>query len=546
MASLFLRIEPVYAEPMKNRILPSPGSRRYGIDRREFMGYLAAVSAIPFIPAVEGADTPVRKSPQFTENPFRLGVASGDPESDGVVIWTRLAPDPLEVGGGMTPEAVETRWEVAEDEAFSKVVQSGTAMAMPQLGHSVHVEVNGLQPHRWYFYRFHAGEESSPVGRTRTAPPREVLANRLRFAFTSCQHYETGLYEAYRHMREEDLDLVVHLGDYIYEGAARENGVRKHIGRECESLDDYRIRYALYRSDENLADAHRMFPWLVTWDDHEFDNNYADLVSEEEGISPEAFLTRRANAYQAYYEFMPLRRRSFPQGPDMRLYRSCSYGRLANFHVLDTRQYRSDQPNGDHQKPMNDEALNPKATMLGSKQENWLTSGLLQSSSTWNILAQQVMMAPLNRGEGEDRRYSMDQWPGYEFSRRRLLRFFHERGIPNPVVLTGDIHVSWVNDLQLDFQDPKSPLVGTEFVGSSLSSSGDGGKVIAEYDRAYKQNDFVKWHDTNRGYVACDVTPLSWTSHYRVTPFVSRPGSPIETKASFLLESGRAGAKKIA
>jgi len=531
---------------MKHRPLPSKHSRRYGIERRDFLRYLAAVSAIPHIPAICAAEASLNKSPKFSSNPFTLGVASGDPEPDGVVIWTRLAPKPLEAGGGMTPEAVETHWEVAEDEAFTKIVKSGTAPAMPQLGHSVHVEVNGLEPHRWYFYRFHAGEEGSPVGRTRTTPQRSVLAERLRFAFTSCQHYETGYYDGYRHMQEEDLDLVVHLGDYIYEGAAGNNRPRKHIGKECESLDEYRIRYAQYRSDDHLQNAHRLFPWLVTWDDHEFDNNYADLVSEEEGISPEVFLARRMDAYQAYYEFMPLRRRSFPQGPNMRLYRSCNYGRLANFHVLDTRQYRTDQPNGDHQKPMNENALDPKATILGAKQENWLSAGLLQSSSTWNILAQQVMMAPLNRGEVDNPLYSMDQWPGYEANRRRLLRFFHERNIPNPIVLTGDIHINWVNDLQLNFQDSSSPLVGTEFVGTSMSSSGDGGKVIEEYDRAWKQNDFVKWHNTNRGYVSCDVTPLNWTSHYRVTPFVSKPGSPIETKASFLVESGKPGAQKIA
>lgn len=532
---------------MKHRILPSPDSKRYGIERRDFLRYLAAVSAIPYIPEIASAETALNQSPKFSSTPFTLGVASGDPEPDGVVIWTRLAPAPLESRGGMVPEAVETRWEVAEDEAFSKVVQSGTAPAMPQLGHSVHVEVEGLEPHRWYFYRFHAGEESSPVGRTRTAPRRDVLAEKLRFAFTSCQHYETGYYDGYRHMSEEDLDLVVHLGDYIYEYATGTRGPRKHIGKECESLDGYRIRYAQYRSDEHLQAAHRLFPWLVTWDDHEFDNNYADLVSEEEGISPEAFLARRMNAYQAYYEFMPLRRRSFPQGPNMQLYRNCAWGRLANFHVLDTRQYRTDQPNGDHQKPMNENTLNPNATILGAKQENWLSSQLLQSASTWNILAQQVMVAPLNRGEGkEDARYSMDQWPGYEASRRRLLRFLNDRSIPNPIVLTGDIHINWVNDLQLDFQDPKSPLVGTEFVGCSLSSSGDGGNVIPEYDRAYRQNDFVKWHNTNRGYVSCDVTPLSWTSHFRITPFVSKPGSPIETKASFLVEEGIAGAERIA
>ena len=517
-----------------------PQPRRHGVDRRDFLKHLAAVSAIPTIAL--RVDGQVNQDPSFDGNPFTLGVASGDPEPDGVVIWTRLAPQPLD-GGGMPNEPVAVTWEVATDESFGDVVRKGAATAMPQLGHSVHVEVDGLQPHHWYFYRFHVGGETSPTGRTRTAPAFDAIPDHLRFAFTSCQHYESGYYNGYPHMQQEDLDLVIHLGDYIYEGAAADNQPRKHIGKELESLDEYRTRYAQYRLDMTLQDTHRLFPWLVTWDDHEFDNNYANLVSEEEGISPEAFLARRMNAYQAYYEFMPLRRRSFPQGPHMQLYRGCRYGRLANFHVLDTRQYRTDQPNGDNQKPMTGKVFDPQTTILGARQEHWLMSNLLQSTATWNVLAQQVMMAPLNRGEGEDRRYSMDQWPGYEISRRRLLRFFHERKIPNPVVLTGDIHTNWVNDLQLDFEDPQSPLVATEFVGTSLSSSGNGGNVIPEFERAAAQNDFVKWYNSNRGYVSCDLTPNSWTSYYRTTPFVDKPGAPIDTKATFVIEAGQAGAK---
>ena len=514
--------------------------KRYGIQRREFLRYMAAVSAIPTIPL--RAEGQVTNKPQFGGNPFTLGVASGDPEPDGVVIWTRLAPKPLE-GGGMPNEPVAVRWEVATDETFGNVVQKGTSLAMPQLGHSVHVEVEGLLPHRWYFYRFHTGDEVSPVGRTRTAPAYDAMPDRMQFAFTSCQHYESGYFNGYPHMQQEDLDLVVHLGDYIYEYKGIDNRPRKHIGDEIVSLDDYRTRYAQYRLDMTLQNTHRLFPWLVTWDDHEFDNNYADLVSEEEGISPEEFLARRMNAYQAYYEFMPLRRRSFPQGPDMKLYRGCQYGRLANFHVLDTRQYRTDQPNGDNQKPMTGKVFDPQATMLGQKQEKWLMSNLLRSTSTWNVLTQQVMMAPLNRGEGEDRRYSMDQWPGYETSRRRLLQFFHDRNIPNPVVLTGDIHVNWVNDLQLDFQDPKSPLVGTELVGTAMTSGGNGGNVIPEYERAAEQNDFVKWYNSNRGYVTCKLTPNAWTTWFRTTPFVEKPDAPIETKATFVIDDGTAGAR---
>ena len=516
-----------------------PSSRRYGVDRRFFLRYVAAVSAIPTIALrAEGQEN---KHLRFKSNPFALGVASGDPAPDGVVLWTRLTPDSLI---GLQGDPIQVRWEVADDEGFKRVASRGTAVAMPQLGHSVHVEVEGLQPDRWYFYRFHAGEETSPVGRTRTAPALDLTPDRLRFAFTSCQHYESGYFNGYPHMQKEDLDLVIHLGDYIYEYAGQDKRPRKHIGGEIVSLEDYRTRYTQYRLDETLQETHRLFPWLVTWDDHEFDNNYADLVSEEEGVSPEAFLARRMNAYQAYYEFMPLRRRSFPHGPNMKLYRSCRFGRLANFHVLDTRQYRTDQPNDDGNKPMEGKVFDQKATMLGNKQEHWLMNSLLRSQSTWNVLAQQVMMAPLNRGDENGDRYSMDQWPGYEVSRRRLLQFFHERKIPNPVVLTGDIHLNWVNDLQLNFEDPKSPIVGTELVGTSMSSSGNGGNRIPEYERAAANNDFVRWYNSNRGYVSCDLKPTSWTTHFRATPFVDKPSAPIFTPASFVIDEGQPGAKK--
>jgi alkaline phosphatase D len=513
--------------------------KTYGIDRRSFIQYMAGVSAIPTL-ALQ-TDGYVESSPTFSSNPFTLGVASGDPEPDGVVIWTRLSESPL-IGESTLPSPVSVSWEVAHDRKFRKIVKKGTALAVPQLGHSVHVEVDGLAPNRWYFYRFHAGNESSPVGRTRTTPEYHVMPDRMRFAFTSCQHYESGYFNGYPHMQQEDLDLVIHLGDYIYEYAGIDNRVRKHLGNEITTLANYRQRYSQYRLDQSLQDAHRLFPWLVTWDDHEFDNNYANLVSEEDGISPEAFLARRMNAYQAYYEFMPLRRSAFPQGPHMKLYRSVRYGRLADFFVLDTRQYRTDQPNGDGQKPKNGKAIDPNGKLLGDEQEHWLMSGLTRSKATWNILAQQIMMADLNRGDENEARYSMDQWPGYEISRKRLLQFFHDRQIPNPVVLTGDIHVNWVNDLLLDSTADNSPVVGTEFVGSSMSSSGNGGNFIAEYERAAQQNDFVKWYNSNRGYVSCDLTPNNWTSHFRVTPFVDKPDAPLIKKASFVVEAGRPGA----
>ncbi|MEM9159907.1 MAG: alkaline phosphatase D family protein, partial [Verrucomicrobiota bacterium] len=298
------------------------------MDRRSFI--LATSSLAAAAVWSSRAVGSVITNPSFHAYPFSLGVASGDPSADGMVLWTRLAPDPLN-GGGMEPGTVEVSWMIAEDEGFSKGVKKGKTFARHDWAHSVHVEVDGLKPDRWYWYQFRAGSEVSPVGRTRTMPAEGVTPDRLRFAFASCQHFETGFYTAYEHMVQEDLDLIIHLGDYIYEYKGREDRVRMHRGDEIMSVDDYRNRYAQYRSDIDLQAAHAAAPWLVTWDDHEVDNNYASDISEQLGTDREAFRWRRANAYKAYYEHMPLRRASLPQGPDMLLYRRVSFGNLADF-----------------------------------------------------------------------------------------------------------------------------------------------------------------------------------------------------------------------
>jgi len=481
--------------------------------------------------------------PRFSDYPFTLGVASGDPFEDGVVLWTRLAPRPLE-DGGMPPEPVQVRWQVADDERFTRVVREGRATARPEFGHSVHVEVEGLRPGRWYWYRFDAGGDASPVGRTRTLPDLRSLPDSLRFAFASCQHFETGLYTAYEHMLREDLDLVVHLGDYIYEGPGRDGQLRKHVGPELDSVEDYRRRYAQYRTDPALRAMHAAAPWLVTWDDHEFDNNYANAVSEEKDVRPEPFLRRRARAYQAYYEAMPLRRRSVPRGPDLKLYRRVYWGRLAQFFVLDTRQYRTDQPCGDGNKPPCPEVMDPRATLLGGEQREWLFSRLARSAGQWNILAQQVMLARANRSPSDTATYSMDQWPGYEFERRLLLRHLHERRVRNPVVLTGDIHTNWANEVHLDPGDLGSPVAAAEFVGTSISSGGDGTANPALLPLVLGKNPFVKFHNAERGYVYCTVTPEGWRTDYRTVPYVLRPGAPRLTRASFLLEPGSSRLRK--
>ncbi len=514
------------------------------LSRRDLLRSTAAtltgVAALQLRPARAAV-----RNPRFSDYPFALGVASGEPSSDGFVLWTRLAPKPIE-GGGMPTEDVIVGWQVAADEGFESVVASGETTAKPDLAHSVHIEVSGLDPHRWYFYRFRSGSEVSPTGRVRTAPDADVLAPRLRFAFASCQHYETGYYTAYEHMAAEDLDLVVHLGDYIYEGPGREGRLRMHTGDEIQSLADYRNRHALYRTDKQLQEAHRLFPWLVTWDDHEVDNNYADRISEEPDIAIDDFLTRRAHAYRAYYEHMPLRLGAKPRGHRMDLYRSVPYGRLAEFEVLDTRQYRSDQPCGDRTQDPCEGVFDAAATLLGDSQESWLMDRLSNSQASWNILAQQIMMGRVDRDDSaEGRAWSMDQWSGYDAPRKRLLSRIAEQRVSNPVVLTGDIHSNWVNDLQVDFDREEDPIVATEFVGTSISSGGDGDQSLELAEAMYRDNPFLRFCNYERGYVSCTLTPESWRSDYQVVEYVTKPGAPLVTRASFLVESGRPGAKML-
>ncbi|MFN5530239.1 MAG: alkaline phosphatase D family protein [Planctomycetaceae bacterium] len=485
----------------------------------------------------------VRRTLPIAKPLFTLGVASGDPAETGAVLWTRLAPEPLE-GGGMPRENVAVDWVVAHDEQLTQIVQQGTAMATPQGAHSVHVEVAGLQPDHWYWYQFRALGQESPRGRTRTAPAAGALPARLRFGVASCQHFETGLYTAYEHMAAQHPDLVVHLGDYIYEGPGRVGQVRRHVGKELQSLDDYRNRHAQYKTDPALQAMHAAVPWIVTWDDHEVDNNYANSISEESEVDPATFLRRRAVAYQAYYEHMPLRRSALPRGPDMTLYRGVDWGQLTRFCVLDTRQYRTDQPCGDGKKPPCPESRAESATLLGPTQWNWLTSSLSRSPARWNVLAQQVMLARVDREPSDAIACSMDQWPGYEFERQRLLSFLQQSKLANPIVLTGDIHSNWANDLRVDDRDEKTAPVAAEFVGTSISSGGNGQPEPPRLAELLSENPFVRFHNTQRGYLLCEVTPTEWVTQYQTVTQVTEPGGTLQTSAAFVVQRDRPGLQR--
>ena len=503
------------------------------MNRREFVqhGLLGGVGLLGF------QDTSLVRA-----YPFTLGVASGDPADDGVVLWTRLAPDPLN-GGGMPPLPVLVHWRVAHDPSLTRIARYGTTIAWPGLAHAVHVDVRGLLPDRWYYYQFSVGGVESPVGRTRTLPEPGKAVDEFRFAFVSCQNWQHGFYSAYRNLAREDLSLVIHLGDYIYESGSGP-GPRQHNGPEVHSLSDYRNRYALYKTDSQLQAAHAAFPFFVVPDDHEVDNNYAG-ANAADGSGALQLLTRRANAYRAYYEHMPLRATSFPIGPSMRLYRQLNVGDLLQLNALDTRQFRSDQPCGDGLQFPCAGQLESSQTMTGSVQEAWLLRQLDLSSARWNAIAQQTMFAQFDFLAGQGQIFNMDQWDGYVAARRRITDFVQLRQPSNPIVLTGDIHSSWVHDLKADFDNPASATIGTEFVGTSVTSDFPA-IAVPLVEAARRDNPHTKFFDgLFRGYVRCTVRPEAWTTDFRAVPTILTDDVSAFTLASFVVIDGHPGAVRI-
>jgi len=507
------------------------------LDRRRFLQTLAALGVSQ--PLVASAQGPARPS-----SPFPLGVASGYPRPDGMVLWTRLV-------GELPPTAIPVRWEVAADEAMRGIVASGTSVAEPEWAHSVHVEPRGLAPDRWYWYRFSAPDAQSPVGRTRTAPAPGAPVERLQFAFASCQHYEQGWFGAYRHLVRDAPDLVAFLGDYIYESTWGERHVRSHGTPEPRTLEEYRARYALYKSDPDLQAAHAACPWILAWDDHEVENDYADDLSQFRAPKEE-FLARRAAAYRAYYEHQPLPGRMRPNGSAMRIYTELDWGALARFCVLDDRQYRSYHAcrrlwrKGESKTVDVDECpelARETRSMLGRAQERWLEGALETSRARWNFLAQQTPMAQFDQKPGPGRRAWTDGWDGYPAARRRLLQFIRSRKIANPVVLGGDVHAFNVNDLKLDFDDPASPVVATEFVGTSITSQAWPQERL---DPLLPDNPHMKLVDSRyRGYVRAELSARELRVDLRAMETVSRPDAGCATLASFAVEDGTPGARRI-
>ncbi|MFE5301451.1 alkaline phosphatase D family protein [Streptomyces sp. NPDC056632] len=523
------------------------------LGRRRFLTVTGAAAALAFtvnLPSAGTAAAAELDARRITENPFTLGVASGDPLPGSALLWTRLAPRPYEAGGGLPADTrVTVRWELAHDERFTRGLRRGTTVAHPEFDRAVHVEVDGLAPGHDYFYRFLAGDWSSPVGRTRTAPAPGARATGLKLAAVSCQAYHDGYFTAYRHLADEDLDVVFHLGDYLYEYAVNATGGARAytdrrlpdvFDRETLTLEDYRLRYALYKSDPDLMAAHAAHPFAVTWDDHETENNYAGDVPEND-VPPEEFLIRRAAAYRAYWENQPLRRPQRPTGPDMKLYRRLRFGRLAQFDILDTRQYRSDQAYGDGWRTPGPESEDPARTLTGATQERWLLDGWRASRATWNVVPQQVVLSERRSVPTTAYKLSMDSWDGYPASRQRILAGAQAAGIENLMVLTGDVHVAYALDIKADFRDPASRTVGTEIVATSITSGRNGSERPSNHDDLTRANPHLRFYNGRRGYVKVALGEDSARADFRTVASVTTPGAPVVTAASFVTEAGRPG-----
>lgn len=529
------------------------------ITRRTVLSGGAAAGALTVL-AAPGSATgapgtrPLARSASPRVSPFELGVASGDPLPDSVVLWTRLAVDPTaEDGlGGMARRPYAVRWEIARDPQMRRVVERGVVEARAESGYAVHVEPRGLQSGREYWYRFRVGGHLSPVGRTMTAPARHEMPAVLAMSFASCSQYEHGYFTAYRRLAQDQPDLVLHLGDYQYEYTKQSylsptGNVRDHDGPETVDLASYRQRHAQYKSDPDLQLAHATAPWLVVWDDHEVDNNWADDVPENSDAAQwndttARFVRRRAQAFQAYYENMPLRRASVPRGADMKIYRRLHWGRLATFHMMDTRQYRDDQACGDGWTTDCDERLDETRSLPGMAQERWLLDGFERSRARWDVLGQQVFFAEQDALAGPSYRTSMDGWDGYVPSRRRITQGWVDAGVRNPVVLTGDVHKHWANDLRLDYQDTDSPVVGSELVCSSITSTGNGSPTWQSPNMAL--NPHLRFSADQRGYVRTAITKEKMSVDYRSLPSVTSTDAAAYTQASFELHDGQRGLQR--
>lgn len=511
------------------------------IVRRRFFQSIG-VSAVSCYPLTSSIACDVLSRDLQNRNLMAMGIASGSPSANGFVLWTRLL--------GLDPDnssPVPVYWEVQLGrKAGGMVVSQGETSALAQWGYSVHVELSGLPSGQWYRYRFIVGEEVSEWGFTRTLPAANDDVKLLRLAYASCQRWEDGFYAGYRHMLAENVDIVVFLGDYIYELRSRRSceAVRTHDLPYARSLRDYRDRYALYRSDPDLQRMHASCPWLVTWDDHETENNYAGLLSTNGKVD---FMKKRLAAYQAFYENMPIRKDAWKLGlfgGDVRLHVGYDFGNLARIHVLDNRQFRDKPACGsrpsDYLAKVCTNELREERSMLGLEQEKWLLQSLSESAlqkKRWNFLCQQTRFSPKNFKAGFSHKYSSDTWDGYPHARQRLINDLLSSNANNPVILGGDIHQNWVANVHKDSYDIKSPVVASEFCGTSISSRS--GLSFTSVQRSQLENPHCLYAENRwRGYGIINLEPSELNVKLRVIDNVENPNASVRTQAHFKVEAG--------
>lgn len=526
------------------------------LQRRQLLRWAAISSTGLVLPPKAWAQTKVGSTP------FSLGVASGSPTHDSVVLWTRLMPPFAQTPGSLGDNrGVGVRWEVAHDDKFTRIAQTGQAIAVAGLAYSVHAEVQGLEPDRWYFYRFMVGDAVSVIARTRTFPAPGAAVASLRLAYASCQRWEHGYFSAYRHMAQENVDLVMFLGDYIYEYPRAANAVRTPPGGWVLTLDDYRLRYATYKQDADLQAMHAVCPWLVTWDDHEVQNDYAGLTPGGSGPDVPDFAARRSAAYQAFYEHMPVRASvltravaGLSDGAEMRIYSRAQVGQLASLTMLDARQYKSPQVCTQGGKrgsgtvnPANCAAwADPARSMLGTEQERWLDANWASTqgkSATWNIVGQQSLIGQRDWKSGPEQNFWNDGWDGYSAARTRLTDSARKHSVTNLVALGGDVHENWVGQIKADYSQESSAAVGVEFCGTSITSRSGGNEKLAE---TLAENPHFVFADAQRkGYGVVDISPKQLKTTLRVVSDVTRQDASIQTLAEFSVSSGRAVVERI-
>jgi len=501
------------------------------LSRRRLLGGSLAAASLA-VPALH-----LRAQSWGGRDPFTLGVASGCPVPDGAVLWTRLAPEPLR-GGAMDDAPVDVDWEVADDESFSRVVVRGSAPARAELAHSVHVELRGLAPAREYWYRFRAGGARSAAGRLRTAPAA-ASKSAVRLAFASCQQYEQGYFAAFRDMAAQPLDLVVHLGDYIYEMSWGSRHVRHHERGIPTTLPEFRDRYALYKSDRDLQAAHAACAWLLTWDDHEVANDYTGDVAPRVP-DPAKLLAIRAAAYQAWYEHMPVPASARPRGPDASIHGRWRFGQMLDLFMLDGRQYRSHHaclPGRSASKAVDcPERMDAGRSFFGAAQEAWLLRELALPATQWTVLAQPTLLAEANRTVTPRRAYWMDGWDGYPAARERLLDALAKHRPRNALVASGDVHAFWAAELR---RQPDTPVLATEFVSGAITSEGPSPAHVATM---LASNPHLRYGRADRrGYAVMTLDAAACKVEFRAVDDEKEASSGVRPLARFTVADGAPG-----